>query len=131
MPNLRPQPFLFPQGNWLLPGITIKHFLFAKNYCVEILPTRILLFQSHRYARRPLPQPEQLRQNLGKKPSLHDKLSQNSRAYLETKILFAPSMSQPHVLQACSPFLKGMCRLVILIATAETSLEKLVLHFLG
>lgn len=38
VPNLWFQPFLFPQGNLLPPGIAIKYFLFSKNYCVEILP---------------------------------------------------------------------------------------------
>lgn len=39
------------------------------------------------------------------------------------KILLALSVLQPHVLEAWSPFLKGMCRLVILIVTVDPTLE--------
>ena len=47
MTDLRFQTFLFPQGNLLPPGIVLKHFLFANNYCVELLPQRTLLYKSH------------------------------------------------------------------------------------
>lgn len=97
MPNLRSQPFLFPQGR------VIKLFFFLLKIIVWNYYLRGLSY-TRTTSRWPLPQSEQLGQNFEMKPklSLQPVITEmKSREPIQRpKILLALSILKPHMLQA-------------------------------